>query len=137
MVQKKKKTTPKNSKLNKNGSGRTSLPFKHSEIPQVNIPVNKVYNKKMINGISQCVKNHRSLELAGRFRVMSPFSDRGFLTKRIKIKLKEIPALFSAKKEEKKHLVSDKELSSEQHLFEKYALSLKKFILKGKGKRKK
>lgn len=52
------------------------------------------------------------------------------LKKRIKIKLKKIPALLRAKKEEKKHLVSDKELYSEQKIFEKEAESMKKFILK-------
>ncbi|MEK6867559.1 MAG: hypothetical protein AABX98_01935 [Nanoarchaeota archaeon] len=60
------------------------------------------------------------------------------LRQKLKIKVKEIPALLRAKREEKKHLVSDKELSQEQHEFEKYALSMKKFILKRKkaGKRK-
>lgn len=56
--------------------------------------------------------------------------------KKIKIKLKELPALLRAKKEEKKHIPTDKEIVQEQHEFEKYALSMKKLILKGKRKRK-
>ncbi len=55
--------------------------------------------------------------------------------KKVKIKLKELPALFRARKEEKKHLLSDKELLSEQHSFEKYAMSMKKFILRPKKKK--
>ncbi len=52
------------------------------------------------------------------------------LREKFKIKAKEIPALLRAKKEEKKHIPSDKELMKEQHEFEKEALSLKRFILK-------
>lgn len=58
------------------------------------------------------------------------------LRQKLKIKAKELPALLRAKREEKKHLVSDKELSQEQHLFEKYALLMKKFILRGSKKKK-
>ncbi len=59
------------------------------------------------------------------------------LREKIKIKAREIPALLRAKKEEKKHIVSDKELSQEQHLFEKYALLMKKLIVRKKQMRKK
>lgn len=77
-------------------------------------------------------KNRKLKKQNGNSLTRLPFK------KRIKVKLKEIPALLRAKKEEKKHLVSDKELSSEQNLFEKYALSMKRFILKKKkvGKKK-
>ena len=57
------------------------------------------------------------------------------LRQKLKIKVKEIPALLRAKKEEKKHIPTDKELSQEQHLFEKYALSMKKFIMRGSKKK--
>lgn len=58
------------------------------------------------------------------------------LRQKIKIKAKELPALLRAKREERKHLVSNKELSQEQHLFEKYALSMKRFIMQRSKKKK-
>ncbi len=49
---------------------------------------------------------------------------------KIRIKLKEIPALFRATKEEKKHIPTFSEIQKEQKGFEKEALSMRKFILR-------
>ena len=52
------------------------------------------------------------------------------LRQKIKIKAKEIPALLRAKKEEKKHLPTTSEIQKEHKAFEKYALLMKKLILR-------
>ncbi len=58
------------------------------------------------------------------------------LRQKIKIKAKELPALLRAKREEKKHLPTAPEIQKEHKEFEKYALLMKKFILRGSKKKK-
>ncbi len=58
------------------------------------------------------------------------------LRQKVKIKVKRIPALLRAKKEEKKHIPTFEELKRETKEFEKEALSLNKFIIKQSKKRK-
>lgn len=55
------------------------------------------------------------------------------MCKQIKQLITRWKALFTAKREEKKHLPSMKELQKEEAEFEKEGETLKKFILKGKN----
>ena len=65
---------------------------------------------------------------------MKTKNDKLPFTQKIKLKLKEIPALLRAKIQERKHIPTLKEIQAEEKLFEKEALSMKKFILKKKKK---
>lgn len=59
------------------------------------------------------------------------------MCKQIKQLMTRWKALFTAKREEKKHLPSMKELQAEEVEFKKEGETLKKFILKGKKFQKK
>lgn len=67
---------------------------------------------------------------------MKQKKDRIPLQQKIKLKLREIPALLRAKIQERKHIPTLQELKEEEKLFEKEALSMKPFILKKRKKKK-
>lgn len=63
--------------------------------------------------------------------------DRLKLLEKLKIKLLEVFALHRAKKEEKYHLPTVRELKKETHEFEEEGLSLRSLILKKRAPRRK
>ena len=54
------------------------------------------------------------------------------LQQKIVLKLREIPALWKAKKEEKKHLPTTKELLKEEKQFERNGKLMRRLIMKKK-----
>jgi len=54
------------------------------------------------------------------------------LTQRIALKLREIPALWRARKQEKTHIPTKKEILKEEKQFEKQGKTMRKIILRKK-----